>query len=409
MADFDLIHSLVRQTDSKIVLLVLDGLGGIPHPETGRSELDVARTPNLDRLARSSLTGLSLPVGHGITPGSGPGHLALFGYDPVKHLIGRGILEALGLEMEVGPGAVAARGNYCTLDESGVIIDRRAGRMATRTNEELSTRLDSLAIDGAEIAIGAGREHRLAVVFRPAPGSAEATTGFHDGLTDNDPQREGEMPREVTAVVPEAEPTVSVVRDFLRQAGEALRDSHPANGVVLRGFSAMPHLPQMPDTFRLKPAAIASYPMYRGLAKLVGMKVLQTGDTIEDEFETLRSSWNDHDFFFVHYKATDTAGEDGDYHRKVQALERLDRALPALLDLDPDVLIVAGDHSSPTAMAAHSWHPVPLMIHSRWSPYGDAEGFSERECARGLLGTIPAAEIMPIALATAMKLDKFGA
>ncbi len=409
MADFDLIHSLVRQTDSRIVLLVLDGLGGIPHPETGRSELDVAKTPNLDRLARSSLTGLSLPVGHGITPGSGPGHLALFGYNPVEHLIGRGILEALGLEMEVGPGAIAARGNYCTLDDSGVIIDRRAGRMSTRTNQELSIRLGSLAIDGAEIAIGAGREHRLAVVFRPAPGSPSATVGFIDALTDNDPQREGEMPQEVTAVVPEAESTERVVRDFLWQAGEALRGSHPANGVVLRGFSAMPHLPLMPDTFRLNPAAIASYPMYRGLAKLVGMKVLQTGDTIEDEFETLRSSWNDHDFFFLHYKATDSAGEDGDYHRKVQALERLDRALPALLDLDPDVLIVAGDHSTPTAMAAHSWHPVPLMIRSRWSPYGDAEGFSERECARGILGTIPATEIMPVALATAMKLDKFGA
>ena len=407
MADFDLLHSLVRQTDTKIVLLVMDGLGGVPHPETGRSELEAARIPNLDRIARGSLTGFSLPVGHGITPGSGPGHLALFGYDPLVFRIGRGILEALGLELTVGPGAVAARGNYCTLDEAGVIIDRRAGRMATRRNEELSSQLGAIAVDGANITIGTGREHRLAALF--APDSGESGTSFHDALTGSDPLREGEFPREVTSLTPEAEPTARIVRDFLRQAVEILKDGHPANGVVLRGFSAMPDLPRMSDTFRLNPAAIASYPMYRGLAKLVGMNVLPTGDTIEDEFETLRGAWDQHDFFFVHYKPTDTAGEDGDYQRKVQALERLDRALPTLLDLDPDVLIVAGDHSTPAALSAHSWHPVPLMVRSRWSPNGDAHGFSERECARGLLGTIPATEVISIGLANALKLDKFGA
>ena len=408
MADFDLLSGLVRSTDSKIVLLVMDGLGGIPHPETGRSELEEAKTPNLDRIARTSLTGLSLPVAHGITPGSGPGHLALFGYDPIEYQIGRGILEALGLEMDVGPGTVAARGNYCTLDDTGTITDRRAGRMATARNAELSAELGEVRVDGAEITIGPGREYRFAAVFRPAS-AAGAPAGFRDALTDSDPQREGEPPRTVTAASAEAEETARVVREFLEQAGRVLADRHPSNGLVLRGFSAMPALPRMPDIYSLDPAAIASYPMYRGLAKLAGMDVLMTGDTIEDEFGTLRQAWDRHDFFFVHYKATDTAGEDGDYQGKVQAFERIDRALPALLDLDPDVLVVAGDHATPTALAGHSWHPVPLMVRSRWSPHGDADGFSERACARGLLGTIPASEIMPIALASAGKLDKFGA
>ncbi len=409
MADFGLLKGLVRQTETKIVLLVMDGLGGIPHPETGQSELEFAETPNLDRVARTSLTGLSLPVAHGITPGSGPGHLALFGYNPIQFQIGRGILEALGLELEVGPGAVAARGNYCTLDGDGIITDRRAGRMATARNVELSAQLADVKVLGAEVIIGAGREHRLAAVFQPVRGSDGPTEGFRDALTDSDPQREGESPRDVTATSAEAGETARVVRDFLKQAGQVLQDSHPSNGLVLRGFSAMPTLPQMPDVYLLNPAAIASYPMYRGLAKLVGMEVLTTGDTIEDEFDTLRRAWDDHDFFFVHYKATDTAGEDGNYYQKVQALERIDRALPALLDLDPDVLVIAGDHATPTALAGHSWHPVPLMIRSRWSPTGDANAFSERACAGGLLGTIPASEIMPIALASAMKLDKFGA
>ena len=409
MADFDLIKPLLRQTDSKIVLLVMDGLGGLPHPDTGRSELEVAKTPHLDRLARRSLCGLSLPVAHGITPGSGPGHLALFGYDPRQFLMGRGILEALGLDMVVRPGDIAARGNYVTLDETGVIVDRRAGRLATRANRDLTARLQEIPLELADVSLGAGREHRLAAVFRAKDDSGAFADGLSEALTDSDPQREGVPPGRVVASVPEAEPTAEVVREFLEKAGQALAGAPPANGLVLRGFSRMPSLPQMNDVYGLAPAAIAAYPMYRGLAKLVGMDVLTTGETIEDEFATVRDAWSTHDFFFVHYKATDTAGEDGDFNRKVQALERIDRALPALLDLKPDVLIVAGDHSTPSSMAGHSWHPVPLMVHSQWGPHGDSEGFSERECARGLLGTIPAADIMTIALANAGKLDKYGA
>ncbi len=405
MADFKLIKSLARKTDTKIVLLVMDGLGGIPHPKTLRTELESAQKDNLDRLARASQTGMSIPVAHGITPGSGPGHLALFGYDPITYLIGRGILEALGLDMDVRDGDIAARGNFCTLGEDGTITDRRAGRIATEFNRELTERLNGISVDNAQPIIMSGREHRFALLLRPEDGGPQLS----DALTDSDPQREGLSPLEVTPTEPWADSTATIVNSFLKAAMPVIADAHPANGLVLRGFSTIPDLPQMSDVYGLNPAAIAAYPMYRGLAQLVGMRVVPTGETIDDQIETARETWNDHDFFFIHYKYTDSTGEDGDYDAKVAAIERLDRALPALLDLDPDVLVVAGDHSTPTAMAAHSWHPVPLMIRSRQIAAGFAEAFTERECAKGMLGTMPATDIMPLALANAGKLDKFGA
>lgn len=405
MADFELIKSLARKTDTKIVLLVMDGLGGIPHPNTLQTELEAAQTDNLDRLARASQTGLSIPVAHGITPGSGPGHLALFGYDPIKYLIGRGILEALGLDMDVREGDVAARGNFCTIGEDGTITDRRAGRISTDINRELTEQLNAISIENAQAIVASGREHRLAIIFRPEDGGPQLS----DALTDSDPQREGLAPLNVTSSAVLGENTANIVNSFLKVAMSVIADAHPANGLVLRGFSTIPDLPQMSDVYALNPAAIASYPMYRGLAKLVGMRVLPTGDTIDQQIETARENWDLHDFFFIHYKYTDSAGEDGDYDAKVAAIERLDSALPALLDLDPDVLIVAGDHSTPTAMAAHSWHPVPVMIRSRHITAGFAESFTERECAKGMLGTMAATDIMPLALANAGKLDKFGA
>ena len=405
MADFELIKSLARKTDTKIVLLVMDGLGGIPHPKTLRTELEDARKDNLDRLARSSQTGMSIPVAHGITPGSGPGHLALFGYDPIKYLIGRGILEALGLDMDVRDGDIAARGNFCTLGEDGTITDRRAGRIATEINRELIERLNKISVDGAQPIAASGREHRFALLFRPEDGGPQLS----DALTDSDPQREGLAPLTVTPTEPWADNTANIVNYFTKQAMASISDSPIANGLVLRGFSTIPDLPQMSDIYGLNPAAIAAYPMYRGLAQLVGMRVVPTGETIDEQIQTAHDIWNDHDFFFIHYKYTDSTGEDGDYDAKVAAIERLDRALPALLDLDPDVLVVAGDHSTPTAMAAHSWHPVPVMIRSRLITAGFAESFTERECAKGMLGTMAATDIMPLALANAGKLDKFGA
>ncbi len=405
MADFELINSLAQKTDSKIVMLVMDGLGGIPHPRTLQTELEAAQTTNLDKIARASQSGMSIPVAQGITPGSGPGHLALFGYDPLKYVIGRGILEALGLDMEVRDGDIAARGNFCTLGTDGLITDRRAGRIASDINRELTARLNGIKLKGAQPIVSSGREHRFALVLRPDDGAPVLS----DALTDSDPQREGMAPLPVKAIDLAAEPTAGLVTSFLDQATAALSGSEPANGLVLRGFSVTPDLPQMSDVYGLTPAAIAPYPMYRGLAKLVGMNVVETGDTIDDQLETARRHWDDHDFFFIHYKYTDSGGEDGDYDAKVAAIERLDKSIPALLDLDPDVLIVTGDHSTPSALAAHSWHPVPLMIRSRFVARGFAESFTERECSRGMLGAISATDIMPLALANAMKLNKYGA
>ena len=405
MADFGLIKGLAQKTDSKIVMLVMDGLGGIPHPRTLQTELEAAQTTNLDRIARASQCGMSIPVAQGITPGSGPGHLALFGYDPLTYVIGRGILEALGLDMEVRDGDIAARGNFCTLGPDGLITDRRAGRIASDINRELTARLNGIKLKGAQPIVGSGREHRFALVLRPDDG----TPVLSDALTDSDPQREGMAPLPVRAIDLAAEPAAGLVTSFLDQAAAALAGSEPANGLVLRGFSGTPDLPQMSDVYGLTPAAIAAYPMYRGLAKLVGMNVVETGDTIDDQLETARRHWDNHDFFFIHYKYTDSGGEDGDYDAKVAAIERLDKSIPALLDLDPDVLIVTGDHSTPSALAAHSWHPVPLMISSRLAARGFSESFTERECSRGMLGAISATDIMPLALANAMKLNKYGA
>ena len=405
MADFELIKSLARKTDTKIVMLVMDGLGGIPHPETLRTELEAAETHNLDRLARASQCGLSLPVAHGITPGSGPGHLALFGYDPIHYLIGRGILEALGLDMDVRAGDVAARGNFCTLGPDGLITDRRAGRISSDVTPGLTERLNRVSLRQAQAIARPGREHRFALLLRPAEGGPPLS----HALTDSDPQREGLAPLPVTATEPWGEHTAEILNAFLDRATAAIANQHPANGLVLRGFSTRPDLPQMADVYGLTPIAIAPYPMYRGLAKLVGMNVVEAGNSIDDQIETARRHWDEHDFFFIHYKSTDSGGEDGDYDAKVEAINRLDRSLPALLDLDPDVLIVAGDHSTPTALAEHSWHPVPILIKSRHVARGFTEAFSERECLRGMLGTISATDIMPLALANAGKLDKFGA
>ena len=377
------------------------GLGGFPHPETNKTELETARTPHLDRLAQEGLTGLNIPVAPGITPGSGPGHLSLFGYDPLVHDIGRGILEALGVDMEVRGGDVAARGNFCTVDEDGIITDRRAGRIPSELNAELCERLRQIKPHGFELIIQSGREHRFAIVLRGQ--------GLSDAITESDPQREGLKVPDIKALAPDAERTAQALNGFVAQARELLRESHPANMLLLRGFSKQPDIPQFPDVYSMRSAAVAAYPMYRGLAKLVGMDVVDTGETIVDEFKTVAERWRDFDFFYVHYKPTDSAGEDGDFDRKVAAIEALDDAMPALTALDPDVLIVTGDHSTPAILAAHSWHPVPILMRTKWGGGGYAQGFSERECLTGGLGTNPATSVMPLALANAFKLAKYGA
>ncbi len=402
-----LARSLHQPAESKILLLVLDGLGGLPHPDTGRSELQTAHTPNLDRLARRSELGLTLPVGLGITPGSGPGHLALFGYDPLTVRIGRGVLEAVGIDFDLRPSDIAARGNFCTLNADGRITDRRAGRISTERAAALVDRLRAIDVgDGIQVLVEPVREHRLVLVLRGE--------GLSDAVTETDPQRTGVAPlvshsAASGAAPPGAARTAAAINRFVEAAHGRLADVVPANGLLLRGFAQAPDLPQMRDLWGIAPASCALYPMYRGLAKLAGMTALPAGQSLPDQIASLAAHWPRFDFFFLHYKYTDSAGEDGDFAAKVARLEEVDRHLPALLDLNPDVLLIAGDHSTPAVLAAHSWHPVPFLLHSPHARFHPDATFDEPSCAHGALGIFPAREALPLALAHAGRFRKYGA
>jgi 2,3-bisphosphoglycerate-independent phosphoglycerate mutase len=400
--DTQFFESLVVAGQGKIVLLVLDGLGGLPQEPGGKTELETARTPNLDALATRSALGLSQPAGPGVTVGSGPGHLALFGYDPVRYEIGRGALEALGVDFELGPDDLAARGNFCTLDPDGGIIDRRAGRLPTEQSRELAGLLGEIRIPGAEFFIEPVKEHRFAWVLR-AP-------GLNDALSESDPLKTGLPPLPVRALSPQAEKTACFVNEFLEAARARLAGCTPANMITLRGFNKAPSLPSFAERYRLHAAAIAVNGMYRGVAKLAGMTVLDVdGNTPADEFSALERHWGEFDFFYLHIKKTDTCGESGNFAGKVAAIEEIDALLPRLLALDPDVVIVGGDHSSPAVMQAHSWHPSPTLLYARRArPDGVAE-FGERACTRGSLGVLPATHLMPLALAHAGRVAKYGA
>jgi 2,3-bisphosphoglycerate-independent phosphoglycerate mutase len=401
MNNQQLIKEIAQTSPSKIVLLVCDGLGGLPHPATGKTELETANIPNLDSLVARGICGLSDPVAPGITPGSAPGHLGLFGYDPVECNVGRGILEAIGIGLDLNHNDVAARGNFCTVDEKGLITDRRAGRISTEKSTELCRLLDGITISGVEIRVYPVREHRFVVVFRGENLVAE--------VTESDPQKLGAPPDIINPLSKDAGKLAEVTNAFVGEARKRLSGHYPANMILLRGFSRHPNLPTMEDIYKLNPLAIAVYPMYRGLASLVGMEIASTGTTIEDEFNTLKQNYDKHDFFFVHAKWTDSAGEDGDFDRKVKVLEQIDAALPILMGLKPDVIVVTGDHSTPAAYGGHSWHPVPVMICAEHCRTDKVSRFSETDCLAGGLGRIRAVEIMPLALANAGKLTKFGA
>ena len=397
----NIIKEISEPSDSRIVMLVMDGLGGLPLEPGGLTELEAANTPNLDALAARSSCGLHIPVARGITPGSGPSHLALFGYDPFKYQIGRGVLEAVGIDFDLKETDVAARGNFATVDDRGVITDRRAGRISSEKAAELVNLLSEIKLPNGQVFVQPVREHRFLVVFRGE--------GLSDALTDSDPGKVGLKPEPVLPTRPDAAATADLVNAFIREASRVLAAHHPANAILLRGFAKHPKLPTMQEVFGLKPAALAVYPMYRGLAKLVGMEALPCGSTLPEQIGALTASFDSYNFFFVHYKKTDTAGEDGDFDRKVKAIEEVDAALPAIVDLAPDVLIVTGDHSTPALLRSHSWHPVPILLYSRYVRAGTVTRFGERTCLAGELGVFPAVDIMPMALANAQRLGKYGA
>jgi|SRR5690554_301639 len=400
--NLDFIQQQVKSADTKIVMLVLDGLGGLPSGPGGQTELEAAHTPNLDALAREGISGLHLPVGTGLTPGSGPGHLGLFGYDPIKYQVGRGVLAALGIEFDLRPGDVAARGNFCTLDDNGLVSDRRAGRISTERNEELCKLLETIKIEGVEVFIRTVKEHRFLFVLRGE--------GLSQELESTDPQALGVKPLDVVAKTKAAEKTARVVAEFVQKAGELLAGHHPANMLLLRGWAEKPNWPTFGEAFGLRACAIASYPMYRGVATLVGMDSLHAPTTLEDKFALVAEKWDDYDFFFIHKKDVDSRGEDGDFAAKVAAIENADQALPQLLKLKPDVILVTGDHSTPAQLREHSWHPVPVLLHAKYCRTDEVQTFGERACIRGALGPrFPGKELMPLMLANALRLAKFGA
>jgi 2,3-bisphosphoglycerate-independent phosphoglycerate mutase len=401
--DLDQIAELVEPNDSKIVLLVMDGVGGLPMEEGGKTELETADTPNLDRLAERGICGLQQPVAPGVTPGSGPAHLGLFGYDALQYQVGRGVLSGLGIGFDLKPDDVAARGNFCTLDEDGNVADRRAGRIPSEKGAELCRLLDEqIDLPDVEVFVRPVKEYRFLLVLRGE--------GLSGAINDTDPQELGAPPLEPQAQAEGAERTAELVRQFLDQTRDILSDRHPANMGLLRGFSQRPDWPDMEEAFGLDAAAIAVYPMYRGVARLVGMDVLETGAGPEEELQTLAEQWDEHDFFFVHIKPIDSAGEDGDFDRKVSLIEEVDQHLPKLLDLEPDVLIVTGDHSTPSYLKYHSWHPVPTILWSQQCRPDAVSEFGERACMTGGLGPrLPAPRLMPLALANALRLEKYGA
>ncbi|MDI6740456.1 MAG: 2,3-bisphosphoglycerate-independent phosphoglycerate mutase [Candidatus Edwardsbacteria bacterium] len=403
MIDDAILRSLIIPNDKKIVLLVVDGLGGLPRDRDGKTELEVAAKSNLDKLAFRSACGLTVSVAPGITPGSGPAHLALFGYDPFKYQIGRGVMEALGIGVDVTKKDVAVRANFATMDADGVITDRRAGRISTERNMALCQKLqrEIPPLEDVSVFILHATEHRFVVVFRGDK--------LSDYLADTDPQREGARALDPQVLFEEAERMAEIVKKFIAKANRTLKNESPANTVLLRGFSKLPYLPSLKDRFGLKAACVATYPMYRGLAKCVGMTVLKTGQTIEDLFATLKEHYGKYDFFFVHIKKTDTFGEDGNFNAKVEVITELDAVLPIVLKLAPDVLVITSDHSTPSTMKGHSWHPNPFLLNARTAMPGWTEEFTERNCALGNLGRFPATDVMPLMLAHAGKLAKFGA
>ncbi|GAB4390353.1 MAG: 2,3-bisphosphoglycerate-independent phosphoglycerate mutase [Thermodesulfovibrionales bacterium] len=401
----ELIKGLVVKNNSKIVLLVMDGVGGLPR-EDGRTELEAAATPNLDALARRSACGLHLPVDLGITPGSGPGHLALFGYDPKTHQIGRGILEALGLGLHVEKTDIAIRCNYSTMRDN-TVTDRRAGRIPTALSKKLTERLQAeiRSIDEAEVIFAPGMEHRFAVILRFPQ---ELEQGSAD-LNDTDPQKEGKAPLPLQPATPQAEKVARVAEKLVARASELLEGEEKANHILLRGFSQKPDMPSFEEAYGLKALAVSVYPMYRGVARLVGMDAPYLEGDIPEEVDFLKKNLEDYDFFFVHVKKVDSHGEDGDFDAKARKIEEVDKAVPEILGLDPDVLVVTGDHCTPAVMGSHSWHPVPVLLRSRYVLGGLVEAFSERQCRLGELGVFPTKALMPLALANAGRLKKFGA
>jgi len=399
----EILKEIINKNDSKIIFLIMDGLGGHPMPGKSKTELEAANIPNLDQLAKEGIAGLLDPVSPGITPGSGPGHLALFGYDPLEFIIGRGILSALGIDFTLTDRDIPARLNFCTVDKNGVITDRRAGRISTDLNRKLCEKIRNHVklSDNIEFFLETESEHRAVLVLR----GDELGGNVHD----TDPQKVGEKPRQPKGDDPQSQRTARYVSEFISQVSEILEDEHPANMILARGFAKHELLPTMEERYGLRAIAIAQYPMYRGLARLVNMKVPEKPDTYQAMWQQLEENYNDFDFFFIHFKKTDSYAEDGNFDKKVQTIEEVDRWVRQLTELNPDVIVVTGDHSTPSALKSHSWHPVPVLLRAKYCRPDEVVAFGEKDCLHGAIGRMATKHLIFLALANAQRLKKFGA
>lgn len=403
--DYHLWDKLAEDNETKIVYLIIDGVSGLAMPERGQSEMQAAHTPNLDDLAARSATGMLEIVGPGITPGSGPGHLSLFGYDPLEYTVGRGVLAALGTDFELQQGDVPARVNFATIDDEGRVLDRRAGRISNETNQRLCEKIRAnvdMEIDGVQLFFEKVKEHRALLVLRGE--------GLSGDLVDTDPQETGVRPLEPRATSPEAERAAGIVREFVDQVRDVLADEPQANMILLRGFDEYESYPSITERFKLRGLTIADYPMYRGVTKLIGFDLYPLVGDVAGRFDVLEQEYgDDYDLYFLHIKHADARGEDGDFDAKVQVLEEIDALVPRLTALEPDVLVVTGDHSTPCALRYHSWHPVPVILHSRYARVDDVDRYDEYACTRGSLGLRPGVHLLGLALAHAGRLAKYGA
>ncbi len=396
------LSKLIQENESKIVMVIMDGVGDLPD-ESGLTALQQADKPNLDKLAGISQLGLTLPVDRGITPGSGPAHLSAFGYNPLEHEIGRGVLEALGIGLKLTDKDLAARANFATRSKDGIIEDRRAGRIPTEENERLCEKLNSslVAVDGVEIKVYPGKEHRFVVMF--------TGDGLYGNLLDADPEMNGKKEKFAEALDDDSIRARDVVNGFIKQVNEILGEEHPANSCLLRGIAKGPTIKNFKERYGLKACAIASYPMYKGLSRLVGMDVIDGLVTLDDEISKLEEVYNEYDFFYIHVKKTDSYGEDGNREAKVKVIEEFDGLLPRMLGLLPTVMCITADHSTPTVMSSHSWHPNPVLINGSYMRNNSCKTFDEDECLKGVLGTFNAVDVMQMLLAQAGRLKKYGA
>ena len=397
----ELIEDISEPSPDKIVLVMIDGIGGLPHPLSGKTELETALTPNLDFLTSKGNCGLIDPVSPGITTGSMPGHMAIFGFDPLTYNIGRGAMEAIGINYDLQAEDIVARGNFATIDENNIVIDRRAGRLPTEKTTELCKLLDGMQIEDIKLIVKPVKDYRFIVIFRGQ--------GLASAVSSSDPQTTGVKQKEISHLNIPSEKTARIANRFISKSRELLKGQFTANAILLRGFSKRPQFQSLYEIYKLNAAGISPQPMQRGLARLVGMEVLDTGNSINDELDTLVKYYSKYDFFYFHVKQVDTAGEDGDFEGKVKAIEQVDNCIKEIMALKPEVVVVTGDHSTPAIMGLHSWHPVPTIIYSKWCRPDRITKFSEYNCVQGSLGRFPATQLMPLTMANARKLGKFGA